>query len=106
MGRTRILRWLGRKNQENVARTRNCCGWPSSHDQIFKKWFIFRDGTVKKIIGKNKDIEVARTKKMRKMWLGREIVVAGLSPMTRFFKNLLVNKLILNGSTCIKKYLD
>ena len=24
-----ILRWLGRENKENVARTRNCCGWPS-----------------------------------------------------------------------------
>ena len=23
-------RWLGRKNEENVARTRCCCGWPSS----------------------------------------------------------------------------
>ena len=22
--------WLGRDNEENVARTRNCCGWPSS----------------------------------------------------------------------------
>ena len=26
----RISRWLGRENEENVARTRNCCGWPSS----------------------------------------------------------------------------
>ena len=26
--RTRISRWLGRENEENVARTRNCCGWP------------------------------------------------------------------------------
>ena len=22
--------WLGREKKENVARTRNCCGWPSS----------------------------------------------------------------------------
>ena len=29
--RTRIPRWLGRENEENVARTRNWCGWPSSH---------------------------------------------------------------------------
>ena len=28
--RTRILRWLGRENEENLARTRNCSGWPSS----------------------------------------------------------------------------
>jgi len=28
--RTRIPRWLGRENEEYVARTRNCCGWPSS----------------------------------------------------------------------------
>jgi len=28
--RKRIPRWLGRENEENVARTRNCCGWPSS----------------------------------------------------------------------------
>ena len=27
---TRISRWLGRENEENMARTRNCCGWPSS----------------------------------------------------------------------------
>ena len=26
IGRTRISRWLGRENEENVARTRNCCG--------------------------------------------------------------------------------
>ena len=25
-----ISRWLGRENEENVARARNCCGWPSS----------------------------------------------------------------------------
>ena len=29
IGRTRISRWLGRENKENVARTKNCCGWPS-----------------------------------------------------------------------------
>ena len=29
IGRTSILRWLWRENEENVARTRNCCGWPS-----------------------------------------------------------------------------
>ena len=39
IGRTRILRWVGRENEENVARTRNCCGGPSSprhtlHGQI------------------------------------------------------------------------
>ena len=28
--RSRISRWLGRENEENVARTRNCCGCPSS----------------------------------------------------------------------------
>ena len=28
--RTRISRWLGRENEENVARTRNYCGCPSS----------------------------------------------------------------------------
>jgi len=28
--RTRIPRWLGLENEENVARTRNCCGGPSS----------------------------------------------------------------------------
>ena len=28
--RTRISRWLGQENEENVARTRNYCGWPSS----------------------------------------------------------------------------
>ena len=31
----RILRWLGRENEENVARTRDCCGWPSS-----PKWCV------------------------------------------------------------------
>ena len=25
-----ISRWLGRENKQNVAQTRNCCGWPSS----------------------------------------------------------------------------
>ena len=30
IGRTRISRWLGRENEEKVAWTRNCCGWPSS----------------------------------------------------------------------------
>ena len=28
--RTRISRWLGRENEENVARIRNCCGWPKA----------------------------------------------------------------------------
>jgi len=28
--RTRIPRWLGRENEELVARTRICCGWLSS----------------------------------------------------------------------------
>ena len=28
--RTRISRWLGQENEENVARTRDWCGWPSS----------------------------------------------------------------------------
>ena len=32
--RTRISRWLGRENKENVARTTNCCGWPSSPHSI------------------------------------------------------------------------
>ena len=28
--RARISRWIGRENEENEARTRNCwCGWPS-----------------------------------------------------------------------------
>ena len=27
---TRIMTWLGRENEENVARTRYCCGCPSS----------------------------------------------------------------------------
>ena len=26
----RISVWLGRENEENMAWTRNCCGWPSS----------------------------------------------------------------------------
>ena len=26
--------WLGRENEENVARTRNGCVWPSSPPQI------------------------------------------------------------------------
>ena len=25
---TRISVWLRRENEENVTRTRNCCGWP------------------------------------------------------------------------------
>ena len=28
--RTRISRWFGREKEENLARTRSCCGWPSS----------------------------------------------------------------------------
>jgi len=24
------LRWLGQEIKDNVAQTRNCCGWPSS----------------------------------------------------------------------------
>jgi len=28
--RIRIVKWLERENEENVARMRNCCGWPSS----------------------------------------------------------------------------
>ena len=27
--RTRFAIWLARVNEESVARTRNCCGWPS-----------------------------------------------------------------------------
>ena len=26
-GKTRIFRWLGRENEKNVGRKRNCCGW-------------------------------------------------------------------------------
>ena len=46
--RTRISRWLGRENLENVARTINCCGWPSSprvsvgEDQFLKKFSTFK----------------------------------------------------------------
>ena len=36
-----IVRWLGRENEENVARTTNCCGWPSSPRQgLFKKVYF------------------------------------------------------------------
>ena len=31
--RTRIPRWLGQENEENVARTKNCSGWPFSPPQ-------------------------------------------------------------------------
>ena len=30
IGRTKVSRWFGRANEENVARTRNCCSLPSS----------------------------------------------------------------------------
>ena len=33
--RKRISRLLGRENEENVARTRNCCGGPSSPRRCF-----------------------------------------------------------------------
>ena len=33
--------WLGRENEENVARTRNCCGWPSS-----PPWALCPDGAI------------------------------------------------------------
>ena len=42
IGRTRISRWLGRENEENVARTRNCCGWPSSHHNGHLKVIVLR----------------------------------------------------------------
>ena len=31
--RTRISMWFGRENNENVVRTRDWCGWPSSPHQ-------------------------------------------------------------------------
>ena len=37
--RTRILRWFGRENEDNVARTRSCCGWPSSPYSI-RLWYL------------------------------------------------------------------
>ena len=39
--RTRIPRWLGRENEENVARTRNCCGWPSSFLHSFDSFTFY-----------------------------------------------------------------
>ena len=41
IGSTRILRWLGRENEENVARMRNCCGWPSSPQTHILLMLIF-----------------------------------------------------------------
>ena len=32
----RTRRWLGLENEENVARTRSCCGWPSSPRSVHK----------------------------------------------------------------------
>ena len=29
--------WFGRENDENVVRTRDCCGWPSSPRELLNK---------------------------------------------------------------------
>ena len=34
----RISRWLGRENEETLALTRYCCGWPSSPSLTVKIW--------------------------------------------------------------------
>ena len=44
--RTRISMWFGRENDENVVRTRDWCGWPSSPRSSFglihwKKDYLF-----------------------------------------------------------------
>ena len=46
--RTRIPRWLGRTNEENVVQTRNCCGCPSSPHSIESFIILFK--SLKKII--------------------------------------------------------
>ena len=45
-------RWLGRENEENVARTRNCCGWPfSPHGTVFRiKYILFTRETKYSIV--------------------------------------------------------
>ena len=44
--RTRISRWFGRENEENVVRTKDWCGWPSSPRQT--DFDLFKDikGTI------------------------------------------------------------
>ena len=37
--------WLGRANEENVAWKRDCCGWPSSLIQL-KYWVIIKLATI------------------------------------------------------------
>jgi len=41
--KTKIPRWLGRENGKNVARTRNCCGLPSSPGPtlLSKSWLRY-----------------------------------------------------------------
>ena len=39
-------RWLGQENEENVALTRNCCGWPSSLRQQFSLFNYFMKSKV------------------------------------------------------------
>jgi len=39
--RTRILRWFGQENEENVVRTRDWCCWPSSPLAGVSQSFVF-----------------------------------------------------------------
>ena len=64
--RTRIPRWLVRENEEYVARTRNCCGWPSPSSEsgnlkslsyfltfFCLNWWIFKNNKCRNFCGRN-----------------------------------------------------
>ena len=47
IGSTRILRWLGRENEENVARISYYCGCPSPHHCILVYLYIVAFHSIK-----------------------------------------------------------
>ena len=75
--RTRISMWLGRENDENVVRTRDWCGWPSSPR-----------GLGRRLLESNYDFEQPK-KQETQLCINRPILLKNLS-----FKILVICKTI------------
>ena len=76
--RTRISRCFGRENEENVARTISCCGWPSfPRSRLFQSFLLFKGGTftvqlkLKKQVRKNETLETTvRNRRLQRRLYG------------------------------------
>ena len=75
--------------------------------RFFKNSFICEGKTLKKIILKGQEFRGGSDEKMWRMWLGREIVVAGLPPLPVHLINKVtlkkVSKFFADIEMCLSK---